>query len=192
MEAGKAFAVSIEILPTTLDQRIYDVTLQILVSRTSDSSYTEWAKVYQSLLDRLPFNDQLKDAQNKLISAFSDLSAPLSSRCASVHILMKMMKMPGSDLKSLLPKASAMCKDYNWEVRKTIAGYLEDLFDIVKTNLSQKDLDENLFEELIELMDDEEVEVSSKAIQYCKLFGNFSPEVFEQRGIEFLISILDK
>ena len=77
---------------------------------------------------------------------------------------MKQMKMPNADYASLLPKASQMCKDYNWEVRRTIAFYLDDLLKVVKKEMSQEDIDKYLFDELLDLMDDEEVEVSSKAI----------------------------
>jgi len=142
----------------------------------------------------MEFNGEVKEDAIKLVQSFSDLSAPLSSRCASVHILIKIMKkMPYSEFqKTLLPKASQMCKDYNWEVRKTIAGYLEDLFSVVNGEENQEDVDRYLLDELMDLMDDEEVEVSSQAIHHCKAFGNFSSDEFSKRGIEFLLTVLEK
>lgn len=139
-----------------------------------------WASIYHQLLDRIPFEGKIKEEATKLVQAFSDLSAPLSSRCASVHILIKVMKkMPYSEFRTtLLPKASQMCKDYNWEVWKTIACYLEDLLSVVNKEQNQEDVDKFLLDELMDLIDDEEVEVSSQAIHFCKAFGNFSPAEF--------------
>ena len=60
-----------------------------------------------------------------------------------------------------LPLVTSICQDFNWEVRKEICGQLPF---IAKYLTSQKAF-EHLYPELLELLDDEEREVVSTAIQ---------------------------
>lgn len=63
----------------------------------------------------------------------------------------------------ILPRASRLAKDFNWEVRKAIALNLDTYFDILK---NEKGLcDEYLYDELFDLIDDEESEVWDLAIR---------------------------
>jgi hypothetical protein len=52
--------------------------------------------------------------------------------------------------------------------------------------------DRYLFEELIELIDDEEVEVRNKAIHNFKHMGKFTPEVFKEWGMPFFRTLIEK
>ena len=45
-ESGKALATSISLLPQSVDKSLYEVTLKILQSRTSNSCHMEWASIY--------------------------------------------------------------------------------------------------------------------------------------------------
>lgn len=118
-ESGRAIRELLPELPESKDEDIYNAAVAVIQSRGQLATLQEWAGVYHLLLDRIPFEGSIKEDALKIIASFSDLSAPLSMRCAGVHILIKVMtKMPYSEFRtSLLPKASAMCRDYNWEVR---------------------------------------------------------------------------
>lgn len=62
----------------------------------------------------------------------------------------------------ILPWASRLAKDFNWEVWKALALNLDTYFEILKND---KNLcDEFLYEELFDLIDDEEWEVRDLAI----------------------------
>ena len=62
----------------------------------------------------------------------------------------------------ILPRASWLCKDFNWEVRKALAINLDTYFEILKNDKAL--CDEYLYEELFDLIDDEENEVWDLAI----------------------------
>lgn len=63
-------------------------------------------------------------------------------------------------MKTMLPKLRCLCQDFNWEVRRAIVENMENIFDMVD---SPQSADEKLFEEIRELLDDEEVDVSQMA-----------------------------
>ena len=62
---------------------------------------------------------------------------------------------------SLLPIVISICQDFNWEVRKEICGQLP----FISKYLSKQKAFESLYPELLELLDDEEREVVTMAIQ---------------------------
>ena len=62
---------------------------------------------------------------------------------------------------SVLPIVTNICQDFNWEVRKEICGQLP----FICKYLSPQKAYEHLYPELIELLDDEEREVVTTAIQ---------------------------
>ncbi len=73
----------------------------------------------------------------------------------------------------ILPWASRLCKDFNWEVWKALALNLETYFEILK---DEKQLcDEFLYEELFDLIDDEESEIWDLAIWQFTKMGYFTP-----------------
>lgn len=93
------------------------------------------------------------------ISKISDVSQSIPSRCASVQILGKIsFQVPKEEFKrDLLPKVSHLCRDFNWEVRKTLSEILGSLFDLLED--SRELCDRYLFEQVMDLIDDEEAEI---------------------------------
>ena len=62
---------------------------------------------------------------------------------------------------NFIPLITSICQDFNWEVRKEICGQLPFISKYLGSQKSYS----NLYPELIELIDDEEREVASTAIQ---------------------------
>ena len=62
---------------------------------------------------------------------------------------------------NLIPLVTSICQDFNWEVRKEICGQLP----FIGKYLGSQKTYEELYPELIELLDDEEREVVTTAIQ---------------------------
>jgi len=80
-----------------------------------------------------------------------------------------------------LLRISSVCKDFNWEVRKTMAVNLEKV--LIKLS-SRPDLcDEYLFEELLELVDDEEEQIRDSAISLLCHLDKFSGELIREKGV---------
>lgn len=74
------------------------------------------------------------------------------------------MRVELNEFKSkILPRARRLAKDLNWEVRKAIAMNLDAYFEILKNDKLL--CDEYLYEELFDLIDDEENEVRDLAIK---------------------------
>lgn len=54
-----------------------------------------------------------------------------------------------------------LCRDFNWEVRKAIAGKITNIFNL----LDHEGCDKHMFDIMVELLDDEENEVKNLAIE---------------------------
>lgn len=74
-----------------------------------------------------------------------------------------------------------ICQDFNWEVRKEICGQLP----FIGKYLSPQKCYEHLYPELIELLDDEEREVVTTAIQaFAEMVEQFLSTEDENNNIE--------
>ena len=74
-----------------------------------------------------------------------------------------------------------------WETLAQILGSLFDLLD------NCKDLcDQYLFEQIVDLIDDEEAEIWNLCVRMIPHFGKFSSEIFKEKGISVLINLLEQ
>ncbi len=100
-----------------------------------------------------------------------DISQPIVSRVISAKMfgsLCTIMK-PKDFISQILPKARNLCQDFNWEVRNIMCTNME----LICQKLGSQNSSEFFFEEVKgffkkkigELLDDEEIEVKSSAIQ---------------------------
>ena len=90
----------------------------------------------------------------------------------------------------ILPWASRLAKDFNWEVRKAIALNLDTYFEILKNDKAL--CDEYLYDELLDLIDDEESEVRDLAIKQFNKMCYFTAEKFREKGIDHLKTIIER
>ena len=89
--------------------------------------------------------------------------------------------------KRLLSKMKVLCRDFNWEVRKAIAGHISKIFNL----LDQEECDKHLFEIMVELIDDEENEVKNLAIDgFLHNIDKFSESKIDEECIGIVVDLI--
>jgi hypothetical protein len=162
VEAGKAVknVLKAGILDHSFIGQLYEVTIQIL-KIWSSAVTQEWILVFDNLVNILTPNVLNKDCV-ELAIRLGDISQPLSSRIASAHLIGSLSRQVDKKefVSKLIPKAKRLCQDFNWEARKAVCLNLEKM----SKGLSKQECDEYFYDEIFELLDDEEVEVKVSAI----------------------------
>ena len=91
---------------------------------------------------------------------------------------------------NLLPIVSRLCRDFNWEVWETLAQILGSLFTLLDN--CQDLCDQYLFEQIVDLIDDEEAEIRNLCVRMITQFGKFTPETFREKGLSVLMNLLEQ
>ena len=154
-----------------------------MLNQWSKGILEAWVWVYAGLLPILIKKDSSKE--QKLINSgvqlarkMSQFSEPIQVRASSAALI-GALATENSFLsasvfeKNFLSTIKSICQDYNWEVRKEISDQILCISKYIGAAISF----ENLFPEVIELIDDEEREVSSSSIN---AFANLIIEVYSK------------
>lgn len=87
----------------------------------------------------------------------------------------------------LFNKMKALCRDFNWEVRKAITGHISNIFNL----LTKEEADKHMFEIMTELLDDEENEVKHLAIEgFFDNINKFTDKCIETNCVELIIDLI--
>ncbi len=144
----------------------------VMTRQWSKAILQKWIIVYCVLVQKLLSDpEQLKEKLTKEFVdgafAMSELSQPISVRVSSTTFAAQMAKQ-NSLLSTeaflshkVLSKVRQLCQDFNWEVRKEMCQNLVHVSEYLGPHQAQTEI----FSEIEELLDDEEVEVKTQAIK---------------------------
>lgn len=164
-----------------MNEQLYAFILEALES-WNNAKWDVVCEHYILHLDNIVESAEEKEAVlMKLVElclSLCELSQAIPSRCTGARLMAVLSSLIDSSTakKRLLPKMKALCRDFNWEVRKAITTHVSKLFDL----LSREECDKHLFDIMAELLDDEEQEVRTLAIEaFLENVDSFTEEKIE-------------
>lgn len=184
IEAGKGLSRVLEKLklPVDTNQEILNLTLAIL-NQWNQIVIDQWIEVFGRLLDLLEWT-KIRSTLEELIVHLSKTSQPLQSRYAAAKLIPIMARKKGELIEGLIfDRAKQLCEDFEKSIRKLMAS--ESILAIyaavrspIFTNI--------LFEKIVELIYDPELEVKIEAI---KMTVELLDYIKEEKKREKLVGI---
>lgn len=184
VECGASLAVLIE--EKLLSKENYDKLYKFILESLESWNNARWDVVYEHYIHHLDTIVEDEEAKGEIIGrgielsvSLCELSQAIMSRCTGARIMAMLSNVIDKDAakKKLLPKMKMLCRDFNWEVRKAITGSIGCVFNL----LTREECDRHLFDIMVELLDDEEAEVKSLAIEaFLDNFEKFTEQKIEE------------
>lgn len=195
IEWGASLAVIIEenILTPTSNVKLYSFIFEALES-WNNAKWDVVCEHYIQHLDTIVHSEADKEAVIKKLVDLSlslcELSQAIPSRWTGARLMSILSNIidPETAKKKMLPKIKKLCRDFNWEVRKAIAGHISKIFEL----LEEDEWDKHLFDIIVELIEDEEQEVKALAIDaFLSNIDSFTQEKVEEDWVRVLADVVD-
>ena len=160
VEAGNGFltALSRKAVPQTQVEPLLRVTLTLL-STWSAPVHTVWLQVLPMLLKLVP-ETAIKKHCIPVVIHLGEYSQAIATRLVATQLIGMLAEYIQPDFRGdILQKTLLLSQDTSYEIRKSMCIQLKK----VTRNVSE-DLQTRLFEEVLKLVNDEEVEVKREAV----------------------------
>eukprot|EP00347_Sterkiella_histriomuscorum_P009750 403340033 len=174
-----------------------------MLKQWSKEVLRQWIQVYALVLPKITQIQQdsaYQDKQEKdcidIIIKMTDMQSPIQVRMSSPYFLgyiakHNSLRSKDTYVSKCLPRIKAMCQDFNWEVRKEMCANLAKICTYLGMQITQN----VVYQELVELVDDEEQEVKIVAFKtYAKFLKKIFPSQFknDDQNIRIVKKILSE